>query len=70
MAKTQSIAEKLVGAVEDYDLDPVSELVCDILQVFSIEDEMVEDEKRIFVFEDHSGAALSPSFGLMAAAVA
>ena len=66
MATYQPIAERLVDAIEDYDLDPVSELVCGILQVFSIEDKMVEDDKRIFVFDDHSGAVLSPSSGLAA----
>ena len=65
MAKGQTTAEKLLQAIEDYDLDPVSELVCDILQVFSIEDQMVDDDRRIFVFDDHSGAALSPSSGLL-----
>ena len=65
----QTTAERLLEAIEDYDLDPVSELVCDILQVFSIEDEMIDDDRRIFVFDDHSGAALSPSSGLLAADV-
>ena len=69
MPEGQTTAEKLLQAIEDYDLDPVSELVCDILQVFSIEDQMVDDDRRIFVFDDHSGTALSPSSGLLAADV-
>ena len=69
MPEGQTTAEKLLQAIEDYDLDPVSELVCDILQVFSIADQMVDDDRRIVVFDDHSGAALSPSSGLLAADV-
>ena len=69
MTKYVPIAKRLMDAVEGYDLDPVSELVCDILQVFSIEDKIVKDDKRVFVFEDHSAAALTPSEGLLAADV-
>ena len=50
-------------------MDPVSELVCNILQVFSIENETVEDDRRIFVFDDHSGAVLEASSGLTATEV-
>ena len=56
-------SEKLLQAIEDYDF--VSELVCES----SPSDQMVDDDRRIFVFDDHSGAALSPSSGLLAADV-
>ncbi len=69
MTKRQSTAERLLDAVEEHELDHVSELVCDILQVFSIEDERVEDGRRAFVFDDHSAAVLAPAEGLQIAEV-
>ena len=69
MTKRQSTAELLLDAVEDHELDQVSELVCDILQVFSIDDERVEEGRRVFVFDDHSAAVLAPSEGLQVAEV-
>ena len=69
MAKRQSTAEQLLDAVEDYELEHVSELVCDILQVFSIDDERVEEGRRVFVFDDHSAAVLAPAEGLQVAEV-
>ena len=58
--KYKPLAERVLGVIEEHsgDLLPARDLMCGVLQSFSIEGEIEDDDGRKFVFDDHSGLVI------------